>query len=248
MECIYGGGSINIYESTLKLFLDLKDWFITGGEWFIIALFWAKIIMWFILKLPSKIQVVIIGLLYLLGLTLHTFNWFPEYLKHQHTFVLMPYLYLGIIAKGNMEKIERYINPIAVWGIVIILIENILANKGIWCIPSQDASIELTFITFPIQFINVLGGTAGILWLSKKMAKCNFVKTLGMGSLLVYLWNGQILMFYAMLLLNIGFQPHNQYIGFLFYAMVITLSCLTFYFLVLAVYKNKYLKWIVGKY
>lgn len=147
-----------------------------------------------------------------------------------------------------MEKIERYINPIAVFGIVLILTENILANKGIWRIPSQDASIELTFINFPIQFINVLGGTAGIIWVSKKMTKCNFVKTLGMGSLLVYLWNGQILMLYAMLLLNIGLQPHNQYIGFLFYTMVITFSYLTFYFLVLVVYKNKYIKWIVGKY
>jgi len=228
--------------------IELSNWFTTGGEWFIVALFWSKILMWFILKAPIKLQIIFVSIFYLVGLTLHTFNWFPEYLKHQHTFVLMPYLYLGIIAKGYMEKIERYINPVAVWGIVIILIENILANKGIWHIPSQDASIELTFINFPIQFINVLGGIACILWLSKKMMKCNFVKKLGMGSLLVYLWNGQILMFYAILLLNIGFQPHNQYIGFLFYTMVITLSYLTFYFLVFVVYKNKYLKWIVGKY
>lgn len=49
-------------------------------------------------------QVIIVVILYLLGLTLHTFNWFPEYLKHQHTFVLMPYLYLGIIAKVIWRK------------------------------------------------------------------------------------------------------------------------------------------------
>lgn len=147
-----------------------------------------------------------------------------------------------------MEQIEKYIKPVAVVGIITILVENLLAIKGIWRIPSQDASIELTFINFPIQFFNVLGGTAFVLWLSKKMIGYTFFKTLGMGSLLVYLWNGQVLMFYAILLLHVGFQPHDRYIGFLFYMVVITFSYISFYFLIRIVYRNKYLKWIVGKY
>lgn len=238
----------NGYQSIIKNFISLGNWFITGGEWFIVALFWAKILIWFILKFSFKMQIIIVVITYLLGLILHTFNWFPEYLKHQHTFVLIPYLFLGILAKGKMEKIEKFINPIAVFGIIIILVENILANKGIWRIPSQDASIELTLVNFPIQFINVLSGTACVIWLSKKIVQCNFVKVLGMGSLLVYLWNGQILMFFCWFLLNIGLQPHNKYIGFLFYIIVIALSSIIFYYLILIVYKNKYLKWIVGKF
>lgn len=240
-----GGGN---WQSITRNFINLRNWFITGGEWFIVALFWAKILMWFILKFPQKTQIVIVISAYLLGITLHTFNWFPEYLKHQHTFVLIPYLYLGILAKGRMDKIEKYIKPVAVCGIIMILVENILANKGIWRIPSQDASIELTLVNFPVQFVNVLSGTAFVLWLSKKITRCNFFKTLGMGSLLVYLWNGQVLMLYAMFLLHIGFQPHDRYIGFFFYMAVIILSCISFYFLIRIVYRNKYLKWIVGKY
>lgn len=231
-----------------RSFINLSNWFITGGEWFIVALFWAKIFMWFILKASQKVQIIVVISAYLLGILLHTFNWFPEYLKHQHTFVLLPYLYLGILAKGHMEQIEKYIKPVAVVGIITILVENLLAIKGIWRIPSQDASIELTFINFPIQFFNVLGGTAFVLWLSKKMIGYTFFKTLGMGSLLVYLWNGQVLMFYAILLLHVGFHPHDRYIGFLFYMVVITFSCISFYFLIRIVYRNKYLKWIVGKY
>ena len=229
----------------IRDFINLDNWFITGGEWFIVALFWAKIFMWFILKTSQKVQIIIVISAYLLGILFHTFNCFPEYLKHQHTLVLIPYLYLGILAKGHMETIEKYIKPIG--GIITILVENILANKGIWCIPSQDASIELTFINFPIQFFNVLGGTAFVLWLSKKMIGCTFFKTFGMGSLLVYLWNGQVLMLYAMLL-HIGFQPLDRYAGFLFYMVVIIFSYISFYFLIPIVYRNKYIKWIVGKY
>lgn len=238
----------NGYQTIIKNFLMLGNWLATGGEWFIIALFGAKILMWFILKFSFKMQILIVSLIYFLGLTLHIFNWFPEYFKHQHTFVLIPYLYLGILAKGRMKKIEKYITPVAFFGGISIFIQNILANQGMWSIPSQDASIELTFINFPIQFLNVFSGTACVLWLSKKIVRCDFVRNLGMGSLLVYLWNGQVLMFFCQLLLNIGFQPHDKYVGFIFYITIISLSCLTFYGLVLIVYKNKYLKWIVGKF
>lgn len=32
----------NVYESVLKQLIGLKYWFVTGGEWFIVALFYGK--------------------------------------------------------------------------------------------------------------------------------------------------------------------------------------------------------------
>lgn len=59
--------------------LGLTDWLIDSGPWFVISLFWAKILYFFINKLSIHQQAFLIIILYLSGIALHHFNLFPNY-------------------------------------------------------------------------------------------------------------------------------------------------------------------------
>ncbi len=241
---LLNGGEIS---SIVILLSKLSDWFLLGGEWFIIALFCSKLTLWFILKRNKHLQIVIVALIYIVGLTLNQIDIFPNYIWHRHTMLLIPYLYMGFLAKGNLEKIEPIMKPVALIGVVIIPVQVLLDIKGFYHMPFNDNGIHVSLLNFPIHYLNVFCGTAIVILISRTIEKCAFIKTLGMGSLLCYLWNGLLLMLFITLIRNIGFNPNEQYTGWIFYMIAVMLSYIAAYVLVLLVYNNKCLKWLVGK-
>lgn len=219
------------------------DWLVDGGPWFIMALFSCKLIYWFIYKLDIKKQLIIVGGGYLLGLMICSFFESPNYLCYQHTLLMLPYLCIGCIAKQYIERINHVIPIIGLVGIVVLIIEFVFGMP----MPIHDYNIGVSIKSFPIHVLNVLMGTAFVLWVSKLINKNSFLQLIGEGTLIIYLLNESILKAIIILLSPVYCVTNTASLVF-FYCLVYFLSVLSFVVLIKLIYSSKYLSWIVGKY
>lgn len=224
---------------------NILSWLSLGGPWFIVSLFWAKIAYWFISKLNIRQQLIVIGTLYLIGLGLNIANVIPNYSYHRHVFLMLPYLFLGNFCKKHIDLFNRWITPLAIFGVVSIVGQFIVTQfVDFYTIPTHDANISINR-TFYIHIVNVITGTAFILWLSRKINRNHILETFGKGTLLIYLWNGLV----NKLVLAVIPYPSGGGIfqQILFHITVYLLIIILFYLLIRLFYETKYLRWIVGK-
>lgn len=219
-------------------------WFTNGGPWFIVSLFWAKILYWLIAKLSIRQQFIVIGIIYAIGLTLNITNVIPNYSYHRHVMLMLPYLFVGHYCRNNMDTYNKWLYPLAIFGVLSISIQFIVSLNVDWySIPTHDAHIRLNK-TFYIHIINAITGSAFILWISSKIKDNSFLETLGQGTLLIYLWNGLI----NVLLLKIIPSPSESiFYSIVFHIFIYILMLFIFYFLIKVIYGSKYINWLVGK-
>lgn len=240
----------DIYSATklsFKHFEELLTWVKQGGPWFILALFWAKILYWPLCKFcDEKTQLLIVVVLYFVGLALNQLDFFPNYMFHRHTFLMMPYLTIGVYLKKHMSFLEQYLNKLAIIGFILLLFQTISS----WLIGTplivHDANIGVSFKSFPVHIINVLLGTCFIFGVSKTISKCGFLQTMGKGTLLVYLVDGTVERI-SLSLCSPLYNHSNVWACISFHFISFALSILIFYLLIKIIYSTKYLSWIVGK-
>lgn len=223
------------------------DWLTTGGPWFIFALLWAKILLWGISRLSRTYQIMLVAILYLIGLALNHVNWFDNYLWHRHALLALPFLYAGFLFKGNMEKVQKYLLPAGLIGIALIVIQNLLAYFTRFTLPANDLFIDLDFSNFLLQFVNVAGGSAFVLWLAQKLSKSRTLSLLGQGSLLAYLMNATIQILVFRMLMSL--YPAGSIAGcacfhLAAYVLCVAVTCVFIWL----IYKHKWLSWIVGRF
>ena len=226
---------------------DLRFWLIDKGPWFIFALFWCKILFWLLYnKLSMKKQVLVVGLLYLLGLIETNIDFIPNVQSHLHALLLLPYLAFGAYLKNNKDILDKYLKPIALFGGISITVQWILSVMGVGPLPSIDAYIGVSEKTFPIHIINSISGTAFVVYVSKLIGSSSFLQTLGKGTLLLYLGNG----LFQTIATKLAYSmiPATTYLSCLVIHLVAYLLCIGIgYVAVKIIYGTKYLRWIVGK-
>lgn len=172
--------------------INFLTWFTYGGPWFIMSLFWAKILYWGIVKLPIRGQLLTIGLLYCVGLALNILNVIPNYSFHRHAFLMLPYLFVGHYCKNNIDTYNNWLRPVAIFGVVSIITQFVISQcVDFYTIPTHDAYIRINK-AFYIHIVNALTGSAFVLWISRKIGNNRLLETVGKGTLLIYLWNGLI--------------------------------------------------------
>jgi len=203
-------------------------------------------ILWFVLKVGAKWQISIIITLYLLGFLLDKYNLFDNYYYHRHAMLMLPYLYIGFLLKGKNALIDKWLRPLAIFGVISIVLQTILKEAIGYHLPTQDFNINITVYDSIIHFVNVITGTAFVWYLAKKLQNVYFLKEFGVGSLLGYLINGYV---YIILFRLFGFyhNPDNTVHCVLFHIASYFVAVTIVFCLIQIVYKNKYLKWIVGK-
>ena len=167
------------WNSFKGMLLTLPNWLVDGGPWFIISLFWAKVLFWFVLKLDKKAQVGVMVFLYLAALWLNSSQSFPNYQWHRHTFLLMPYLAFGYYLKNHRNAIEMHLGKWAALGSVLILVENILYHTPYFALPWQDYNINITFYNFPLHIVTALTGSATVVYVARKLCKLQVLSKLG---------------------------------------------------------------------
>lgn len=161
---------------------------------------------------------------------------------------MLPYLFIGNQCKNHTDQIERYLFPLGLFGVFSIVIQFILSTcTSGYSIPTHDVYISNTRF-FYIHIINVLSGSAFVIWLSRKIGSDRFLETLGKGTLLVYLWNELINRIILSVLPTRYIYHEESFLScLLFHALVYVLLLSTFYLLIKVIYGTKYLSWIVGK-
>ena len=238
-----------IFEHTLSTlpFSKLALWITTGAPWFIMAMFLGKLLYWPIYRLRLKWQIVILAVLYLTGLVAHQYSSQPNYLWYQHTLLLTPYMLVGNQLKVHgyldNDKFLRYGEILFVVGISVQVLFSLWAG---YIIPSQDISICITLVNFPIHIVNSISGAALTLWVSKRIAHSGFLSTLGKGTLLIYLWNGIVYRSIIRLLMPF-YEAESFFVSTIFHVVCLVAMYMTFYYIVRIVYDHKSLNWIVGK-
>lgn len=219
------------------------EWLIDGGPWFIIALFSAKLLYWFIHKLDIKRQLMIVWGGYLACLAAEAFISIPNYLCFKHTILMLPYLCVGCLAKQYNDKISTVISKIGWAGIIVLLLEYVIHFP----MPSHDYFIGVKIYSFPFHIFNVLMGTVFVFWISKHISKNTLLQVIGRGTLIIYLLNECVLKALIQLLKPI-YCDNNTASQCLYYSLVYLLTVLFFVVIIKIIYSTKYLSWIVGKY
>lgn len=227
---------------------ELSLWFIDGGPWFIITLFWGKILFYFINRLKTLHQIILLVVLYLLGIALNILDWFPNYWYHRHVLLMLPYLFLGHYCKNHPETMSRYLFPMGLFGIISIVLQFIISQCGdFYKLPIHDYHISINR-TFYIHIINAVTGSAFVIWLSQRIRENRFLETMGKGTLLVYLWNELINRLVLRIPYIQQFYNSNSILScIVFHLLVFSLLLIVFYLLIKLVYGSKYLSWMVGK-
>ena len=232
---------------SIRHFAELMTWVNQGGPWFIMALFWAKILYWPLNKFCNyKKQFVFVTLLYFVGLALNQWDFFPNYMYHRHMLLMMPYLLLGAVLRNYMPIMEKYLSKLAIIGFAVLMLQTLSCWLFGTPFPAHDYNIGISFKSFPIHIVNVLLGTCFIFGLSKVIGKCSFLQTMGKGTLLVYLLDSTV----ENISLSLCSQLYNQSSiasCILFHGASFALSIAIFYMLIRIIYSTKYLSWIVGK-
>lgn len=234
------------WNSFTGLLSTLPSWLTDGGPWFIISLFWAKILFWFILKIDMKWQICVLAMLYIFALWLDSLQPFPNYQWHRHTFLLMPYLALGYCLKIHRDAVEAHLGKWAVIGAALIFVENILYHTPYFALPWHDANININYYNFPLHIITAVAGSATVVYVARRLSKLRVLSDLGGGSLLIYLLNSAVHTPIIYLLKPL----HNpeSIIGCTLFHLTSYLLCIgVMYVLVKLIYGRRWLSWMVGK-
>lgn len=222
------------------------EWLVTGGPWFIFALFEAKLLYWVINKFNYKMQLLIVTSIAYIGILLAQFKLTDNYVWYQHSLIMLPYLCLGNIAKSYIERIMEYLPRLAIVGVIILLVEFIFDIP----MPYLDYNIGVSLKSSLLHILNVMSGSFLILWVAKIIGSNSFLQTLGKGTLLIYLLNECVLKAIIQLQGYIYCPAFESKLipCIVLYITTYAIAVVFFYYLIKVVYESSYLRWIVGKY
>lgn len=176
---IYQGDTIRQLGGTImRLFLFGKDY------WFLIALFEAKLLYWFLNKYVNNSKGIIVILLALsfTGSLLNTFDISQNFFMHRHVFDLTLYLGVGHLAKSYYKKQKISVSCLIVF----------VAVLSVYTI----ADIKIPYVTYnfatpaPHWVSHVLLSISGsylVLWLSRSIKVDALIEYMGKNSLAIFL-------------------------------------------------------------
>lgn len=241
---VYSGCILGFKNNILEFICSYLNWLTIGSPWFIASMFWGKIIYWFLCRLDPIWQIIFIIFLYIFGLSLNKYG-VCNIQWHQHTLLMLPYLFLGHFIKPRFDVIKPYIKYIGIIGGISILLQTLSHIYFNTFIPTHDFVINISYKTIPLHFVNVISGTSFVIFISSQI-NLNFLKKIGKGTLIIYLLNESIFKILISFFTDV-YNPESGWICLLYYSLLYLSITLIFFILINFIYNKSYLKWIVGK-
>lgn len=216
-----------------------KTWTI---YWFLNALFFSKIVVWIINKVTQNHQYLIITtlFLFLLGITINQYNIGHNIFCIRESLGSAFFVAIGLVLKNNpsiysiLKKVCVYIYPI------ILLLLTLFSVK----IPVFAAGMHVTITQVPIFLITSLTGSLACLRICELIKHSTFLEFFGIASLVVYcthFWGLKPLVDFFYTQMN----PITP-MYFIPYYGLIYLSEILFCWLMVKIFRLKYLKWCTG--
>lgn len=208
--------------------------------WFIIALFWAKQIHYFLRKVRNRCVSVLYLLLCFIGVILH--NFFMDYWWIQHAFIFAIFIYCGEYLKTKtiiLEKLSVCVLPYVLY----IICYSFFSNK----LPSITEGVDLEMWQLPLFLISAILGTLFILYICNKIKSSYVLEYLGRNSLVIYCLHFTFMSIFYITFsesINDSLEFGKSVVSLITMFMFIVTSCmlLTWFF------NLKYLRWILGKF
>lgn len=235
-----------IPDSGKTISLLFENNILYGGYWFLMALLEAKIVCYYVLKIHKIFQAILIGGLYMVACLLIIHNQHtPNYLYWLHTFILLPFLYMGTLLKKKMEMImRRYIVIIAFLFYLISCIV-FVGLRGISMPFVNGGFIMISYKSLFIYPLLVLSGTIIVLSISRWIKKSKILEFIGQQTLSIYCLHYLLLQFFYSVF-GLSFFKADL-LHSIFATFLMLLSCGSLYLILYKILDTKYLRFLIGR-
>lgn len=225
--------------------------FYEGAFWFLPALFWAKIIYYFLRKYLSQGKPLLLMVICLcaLGFSLHDYD-VKNFWAIEHGMAFLPAIGLGEYIKHREKKIYEYIS------ILIFILGYVICCLFEIKVPVLARTFKPVLSQMPLFLLLSCSGSLMILFVSKYIS-CHsilFKKSLvfwGQNSLLIYLVSNTIMEYLFKMVGMIVPWLYAYRQSFMFnlsvYFIIVILTMYSFYPLV-KFFNIKGVKWTLGKF
>lgn len=234
---IWGESSVWIIKTITKSFI-----FKCAGEWFIPSLFLARLIVWALIRIHSKITQTVWGIVLLIaGVYLYDyFDLLPEIWYFKHAMIVVLFMLAGYYMKTASFS-KRY-EKLTILLYIILLAIIILSDTGV---PYVTNRVCVTMWQIPELIVLAISGIFAVLYISKVIGHNRALEYLGRNSLVIYLVH---FIFYR-LYLSVVIDLFNKsvFISTLLFVGVIVINVISCCALAW-VLNTRYLKWILGKF
>lgn len=218
-----------------------------GLYWFLTALFIAKIIFFFINKTPQKTKPLIICVLFTIAcVTRITYSTSPpcNYFYWIHSFILLPFIYLGSLLRTMSEKaITRIVVISSIFYIAACVIFIVIREISMPFI--NGGFIMISYKSMLLYPLIAFSGSMIVIAISKLIAHNRLLELIGQQTLPIYCVHFLLLeIFYSVF----GASFANASIAKSIMATVLMLmSCSCLYLILYRILNTRYLRFIIGK-
>ena len=212
--------------------------------WFLNALFFSKIVVWFINRVtPNHLYLIIITLfIFILGIIINHYNIGRNILCIRESLGSCMFVAVGYILRNRAElyhllmKCCIYIYPVILFLLFFTGVE----------IPVFAAGMHVTLSQVPIFFITSLTGTFACLRLCKVLDRNKFLEFWGKKTLIVYCTHFWGLILIIPIVFN-WLNPITPYSAIPYYILIYSLE-IVFCWLMIKLFSSKHLKWTIGSF
>lgn len=205
-----------------------------GASWFLIALFWTKVIAHFLskIKINETLKVII---LIAIATAVTQCN-LP--FRIDEGFSALPFYYIGKIMHPHMERILSYKSLVIGGGICLILMQ------GSW-FPYElvNLSVGYPMYLYPVYFGMTLMSFVAVLWLCKRIESWGWLSAFGQQTLGILVLHPILLHTFAVVLKRVFDISSVQYVISFLLAYVVVCIC-SYY---ISLYISKHHPYLFGK-
>lgn len=213
-----------------------------AGEWFIPSLFLARLIVWALIRLHSKVlQAVIAFILLAAGVFLYDYlDSLPEIWYYKHAMMVVLFMLAGYYMKtvSLSKRSEKLIILLYVFLLAVV----VLSGTGV---PYVTNRVSVTMWQIPELIVLAISGIFAVLYISKAIGSNRVLEYLGRNSLVIYLAHFIFYRFYLSFVINLF--DKSVFISALLFVGVIVINIISCCILA-RLLNARYLKWILGKF
>ncbi len=242
-----------LYDKGLsaEVFLvPIKRMLLLGNDWFLTALFVARLLYWGVNKIAKKTLTIFLFLfcLLFLGFILHDLH-VRNFLFHQHAFAMTIFLGVGQFIKEKVIPLDGKIRNIPVRMVEVAVSGGYFVLMFLFCwfnlrIPALNAGFKVSFSDIPLYLCFSLLGSNLIFLIGKLVNENNFFEYVGKNSILVYLLH---IFFLKILLKNFRMYENSVFDCILIAVITFVVTVLLCMFCS-KVFNTKYFKFVIGKF
>lgn len=210
--------------------------------WFLDALIFCKVTIYCFKKVTNIQNITFISLLLMmLGVTIHQFEFVPNYFCFHNYLCSVFFVALGNLFKEKQKYfgLSLKYSPYIYFTVMMFLF---LIHKGA---PILTAHIGVTIKNIPIFLITSTSGSFAFLALCKKIGTNTLIEFFGKSSLIIYAWHFVLL--YSIISIVFNYIIPTTLPQFTLYIMTVMVAEIIACSFVVYMFNTKCLKWIIGK-